>query len=294
MASRQRMEIPDGWVARGFRLEVEPTSPKQRSLIAQAFGARRFAHNWALGQVKANLDARAVDPAVAPLAWNFYALRKRWNQAKHQVAPWWRCASKEAYASGIADLVVALGNWSDSKAGRRRGARVGFPRFQARRRDRGRVRFTTGAMRLEPDRRHLVLPVIGRLRCKENTRRLERLVAKHRARVLSMTLQEHGGRLVVCVQAVVAQQPRTASQPQARCGVDLGIGAEWAVIAHGDGTIERVAHPAPWKQVQHQRRRVARQVSGRTVGSEVTATRTPSVRPWTGGRPTSAPTPCIP
>jgi hypothetical protein len=81
----------------------------------------------------------------------------------------------------------------------RAGARVGFPRFKARRRDRGRVRFSTGVLRLEADRRHLTLPVIGRLRCKENTRRLERLLAKGQARVLSMTLSEHGGRLFVSV-----------------------------------------------------------------------------------------------
>jgi putative transposase len=64
-------------------------------------------------------------------------------------------------------------------------------------------------MRLEGDRRHLVLPVIGQLRSKENTRRLERFVAKGRARVLSMTLAEQGGRLFVSVQAIVAYQPRT-------------------------------------------------------------------------------------
>ena len=268
MASRPRVEIPDGWVARGFCFEVEPTSPQQRSLIAQAFGSRRFAYNWALAQVKANLDARAADPTVPALAWDFYQLRKRWNQAKHQVAPWWPCASKEAYASGIADLVAALRNWSDAKAGRRKGARVGFPRFKARHRDRGRVRFSTGAMRLEPDRRHLVLPRIGRLRCKESTRRLERLVCKGRARVLSMTLAEHGGRLVVSVQALVAHQPGTPGQPDGRCGIDLGIGGEWAVIAHDDDSIERVAHPAPWKEIHQQRRRVARQVSRRIVGSQ--------------------------
>ncbi len=117
--------------------------------------------------MKANLDARTADPTVPPLDWNFYELRKAWNQAKHEVAPWWRCTSKEAYASGIADVVVGLHNWSDAKTGRRKGARVGFPRFKARHRDRGRVRFTTGAMRLKPDRRHLTVPVIGKLRSKE-------------------------------------------------------------------------------------------------------------------------------
>jgi putative transposase len=263
----QPFVVLDGWVARGFRFEVEPTSSRQWALIAQHFGARRFAYNWALAQVKANLDARVADPTVAPLAWNLPVLRKQWNQAKHGVAPWWRGCSKEAYASGIADLVAALGNWSDAQHGRPASRRVGFPRFKTRRRDRGRVRFTTGAMRLEPDRRHLTLPVIGKLRCKENTRRLQRLLVKGRARVLSMTLNEQGGRLFVSVQAIVLQQPRTPSQPDARCGVDLGIGGEWAVIAHADDRIERLAHPAPWTAVHQQRRRIARQRPRRIVGS---------------------------
>jgi putative transposase len=268
IGARQAVVVPQGWVARGFRFEVQPTTGGQSAVIRQHFGARRFAYNWALSQVKANLDARAADPAVAPLAWNLPAIRREWNQAKDQVAPWWRGCSKEAYAAGIADLVAALHNWSDAKHGRRAGGRVGFPRFKARRRDRGRVRFTTGAMRLEPDRRHLVLPVIGKLRCKENTRRLQRLLVKGRARVLSMTLTEQpDGRLVVSVQAILAHAPSTPSQPDARCGVDLGIGTEWAVIAHHDGTIQRVAHPAPWAEIQQQRRRLARQRSRRIVGS---------------------------
>jgi putative transposase len=267
MGRRQRFEIPAGWVARGWQFEVEPTTPGQRSLIDRHFGARRFAHNWALAEVKANLNARTADPTVPPLKWSMFDLRRIWNRAKHEVAPWWRDCSKEAYSSGIADMVVALHNWSDTKHGRRAGARVGFPRFKARHRDRGRVRFTTGAMRLEPDRRHLTLPVIGRLRSRENTRRLERLLAKDRARVLSMTLAEHGGRLFVSVATIVAHAPRIPSEPDARCGIDLGIGQQWAVIAHHDDTIQRVAHPAPWAEAQKDRRRVARQLSRRIVGS---------------------------
>jgi putative transposase len=97
-------------------------------------------------------------------------------------------------------------------------------------------------MRLAPDHRHLILPVIGRLRAKENTRRLARLVAKGRARILSIILTEQAG------------------------GIDLGIGQELAVIAHDDGTIEGIAHPAPRAAVQQQRRRIARQLSRRVVG----------------------------
>jgi putative transposase len=267
MGGWSHLEVPEGWVACGWRFEVETTCPAQRSLIAQHFGARRFAYNWALAQVKANLDARAADPSVPPLAWTLPTLRKAWNQTKDEVAPWWPACSKEAYASGIADLVTTLHAWSGSKNGYRAGPRVGFPRFKSRRHDRRRVRFHNGAMRLEADRRHLLLPVIGKLRSKENTRRLQRPLVKGRARILSMTLTEQRGRLFVSVATVAAQAPRRPNQPDARCGIDLGIGTEWAVVAHADDTIERITHPAPWAATQSERRRVARQASRRIVGS---------------------------
>jgi putative transposase len=267
LARRPEFALPDGWVACGWRFEVETTSPQQRSLIQQHFGARRFAYNWALAIVKANLDARAADPSVPLLAWTLPTLRKAWNQAKVTVAPWWPSCSKEAYACGIADLTIALQNWSASKHSHRGGRKVGFPRFKARHRDRGRVRFSTGAMRLESDRRHLTLPVVGRLRSKESTRRLERKVARGQARVLSMTLSEHAGRLFVSVATIVVLVPRSPREPNARCGIDLGVGTEWAVIAHADGTVERVPHPVQWASAQKQHRRLARRASRRTVGS---------------------------
>jgi IS605 OrfB family transposase len=119
--------IPDACVARGWRFEVELTTPKQRSAVAQHFGARRFAYSWALAQVKGNLDARTADTTIPVLAWNLPAIRREWNQVKHQAAPWWRECSKEAYACGIADLVAALHHWYEAKHGRRGGRRIGFP-----------------------------------------------------------------------------------------------------------------------------------------------------------------------
>ena len=60
------------------------------------------------------------------------------------------------------------------------------------------------------------------------------------------------GRAVVAVllQGGLRLRDRHPSQPDARCGIDLGIGREWAIIAHSDDTIERVAHPAPWVETQ--------------------------------------------
>jgi hypothetical protein len=64
-APRTKFEIPDGWIARGFTFEVAwPDDPESASSIRSQFGGRRFAYNWALAQVKADMDVKKVDPSL--------------------------------------------------------------------------------------------------------------------------------------------------------------------------------------------------------------------------------------
>jgi transposase len=61
-----------------------------------------------------------------------------------------------AFNWGLDQLARALRNWGDSRRGKRKGAKVGFPRFKAKRKTRPSVRFTTGAICCEAT--HAVLP----------------------------------------------------------------------------------------------------------------------------------------
>jgi putative transposase len=265
-APKGKFAIPDGWVAQGFMFEVEwPEDQEVASLVRSQFGGRRYAYNWGLGQVKADMDARKIDPAHESVQWNLYSLRKRWNAQKAAIAPWWAENSKEAYATGIADLCVALKNWSDSKKGKRKGGKVGFPKFRCRHKDQARVRFTTGVIRVEPDRRTVTLPVVGTLRSKENTRRLERLLGKGSARILNATLSQRWGRLFVSFGCIVENHPRSMPAKE-RAGVDLGM-RSLATIADTDGNIIEVPNPAPLRATLTERRRVGRQMSRRIPGS---------------------------
>ena len=266
--------VATGWVVTAAKFEVQwPAEPDRAALVRSHFGARRFAFNWALAQVKADLDAKSVDPKHVSVGWDLGSLRKVWNRAKHDVAPWWAINSKEAYSAGLAHLARALDNWSASKNGTRKGRRVGFPRFTSARRDPGRVRFTTGTIRVEPDRRTITVPVIGGLRSKENTRRVRRHVASGRAQILNMTLSQRWGRLFVSI-GYALRTPRTVrtpAQPQVRAGVDLGI-RTLASVATIDTTtgIETVAeyeNPAPLKATLAARRRAGRDLSRRIPGS---------------------------
>jgi putative transposase len=167
-------------VIQAFRFALDP-APEQDAALRSHCGGQRFAFNWGLARVKANLDQRAAeksydlpDERLTPsLSWSAYSLRKNWNQAKGEAAPWWVENSKEAYASGLANLATALTNWNDSRGGRRRGPKVRFPRFKGRRAGLS-CRFTTGAFGLAVDRRHVTLPRIGVVRTHESTRKLAR------------------------------------------------------------------------------------------------------------------------
>jgi putative transposase len=135
-------------------------------------------------------------------------------------------------------------------------------------RDRDRVTFTTGPIRIEPDRRHVTLPRVGTVRVHENTRRLERLLANGRARILEVTVSLKGTRLIAAFRVLV-QRPQQAgvADPGSRVGVDVGVRV-LATVANREGkVIERVWNPCPLEAALKELRTLCRERSRRTRGS---------------------------
>lgn len=269
VVDEELVEVPSGWRVTGAQFEVQwPSDSERRNLVTSHLGAPRFAFNWGLARVKRDLDAKKENSDHRPLGWSLAALRKEWNVQKDDVAPWWAENSKECYSAGLTDLAQALTNWSTSKSGTRKGKRVGFPNFQSKRGDKDSVRFTTGATRFNPDRRTINLPVIGALHSKENTRRVQRHLAKGNARVFNITLTQRWGRLFVSVNYALRVAPvRAPLRPATRAGVDLGL-RSLATISDTDGRRITVDNPAPLRATLNERRRVARQLSRRIPGSK--------------------------
>ena len=191
-----RFEIPEGCTAQAYLFALDPTPAQAEALLSHAGGAR-FAYNVMLAAVKANLDQRAaersygiVDSDLTPcLSWSFQSLRNEWNRRKHTVAvgvdgrPWWAQNSKEVYANACRALSQALSNWGASRQGARGRPRIGFLRFKAKARAVKTFSFTTGAMRVEPDRHHVTLPRLGTIKTHETTRKLARRVEAGTARI---------------------------------------------------------------------------------------------------------------
>jgi putative transposase len=268
-----RFEIPDGRTVQAFQFALDCT-PEQAERVRRQFGGRRYARNWAVRTLKEDLTRYRETGEQTDFP-SLAGLRKRWNQVKDTECVdastgqvWWPQISKEAFADGIKGAVDAYWNWQASRAGHRRGRRIGFPRFAKKGRDRDRVTFTTGAIRVEPDRRHVTLPRIGTVRVHENTRRLQRLIANGSARILAATVSRRGTRLVACFRILLRRpiQPRVA-HPASRVGVDVGVRV-LATVAGQDGeVIERVPNPRPLEAALQELRRLSRERSRRARSS---------------------------
>ncbi|MDS1272700.1 IS607 family element RNA-guided endonuclease TnpB, partial [Lipingzhangella sp. LS1_29] len=252
-------------VTQAYRFALDLTPAQERDLARHA-GAARLAYNWGLARITANLSQREAersygiaDADLTPsVTWSLYGLRRAWNQAKNEVAPWWGECSKEAYNTGLDQLARGLKNWSDSRKGNRKGKPVGFPRFKSKRTATPSVKFTTGTLRLEDDRRHVTLPRVGTLKTHESTRTLHRRLTDGRARVLSATVRRESGRWFVSVTCTVQRTERAPSRPDHGVGVDLGI-TSLAVLS--DGTV--VDNPRHVNTAQRKLRRTSRTVSRR-------------------------------
>ncbi|MED5813674.1 IS607 family element RNA-guided endonuclease TnpB [Mycolicibacterium sp. 050232] len=270
-----RFEVPDGSTVQAYRFALDPTPVQARALASHA-GAARFAHNHMLTLVKAVMDQRAAERSYGiaeeeltpALGWSLPALRKVWNQRKTFCAPWWPENSKEAYNTGLDSLARGLDAWSRSRHGLRSGKAVGFGRFKTARARRS-VRFTTGTIRVEPDRHHVTLPRVGTIRTHESTRKLARRIEAGTARILSATVnQDSSGRWYCSFQTLVTAKTRPAHAPRSSqriVGVDVGVRADGLlVVATPDGCeVARVPAPrslsAAQRRLRMLQRRAARQ-----------------------------------
>jgi putative transposase len=248
-------------VIQAYRFALDLTPRQQRSLASHT-GAARFTYNWGLQLVKTRLDQRQTDPGVM-VPWTLYELQREWSRTRHQVAPWWPENSKEAYKSGLDGLARALKNWSGSRTGRRKGRPMGFPRPKKKGRARDACRFTTGPLKVLPDRKHVQLPRIGVLKTHESTRKLARRLEQGTARIVAATISRQADRWFVSFTVEVQRHTPDSNNKRTVVGVDAGI-RHLAVLSTGVA----IANPRALEHQLCKLRRLNRQLARCTPGSK--------------------------
>ncbi|WP_241997334.1 transposase [Rhodococcus sp. SMB37] len=216
-----------------YRYRAYPTR-EQHKALSQLFGCCRVVFNDALAARESARRAGRSIPSKSELSAALTIAKTTPERA------WLAEVSSVPLQQSLADLHRAYANFFDSRTGRRKGRKVGAPRFK-KRTHRQSARFTrnAGFSVLEPGSGIgcVRLPKIGRVRY-ESSRPLP-------ADPSSVTvIREADGRHYVSfvvdepVPVVVVPQPA----PTRCAGIDVGL-TDLAVIVYDDGTREKVDNP---------------------------------------------------
>jgi putative transposase len=294
-----------------FRFRLDPTV-EQTMALARHVGAARFAYNQCLRlhldarehhrALSSRAGPDAVDRAHDAVPWSRFALINAFNQWKRSEdagrrflvvsdgstevevtgLPWRAEVSSEVFEEAAVDLGRALAAWTASRSGKRTGRPVGHPRFKKKThtggsfRMRNKTKATWSSIRVGTgDRpRSVTLPKLGSIRVQEDTRRLRRMIATDRARILQATVTRGVRRWWVSITVEAADLHLAVQHPARRtddktgwAGVDRGLHA--LVVAgtrNGTETL-RVEAPKTLAAGLRRQRRLARAVSRKKRGS---------------------------
>jgi putative transposase len=246
-------------VVQAYRFALDPSAAQVRMLRSHA-GASRFGWNWGL--------AKCVERYGAEGRWYSAAeLHKLWNAQKKAdpALAWWKENSKCVYQEAFRDLDRALRDFITSKKGKRKGRRLGFPRFKKRGKCRDSFRFSTGALRC--DRAAVTLPRLGTVRTHEPARKLARRLENGTARILSATVSRTAQRWFVSFTVEVERDvPERHTRQGSAVGVDLGVKTLLTGFDHM-GNVIGVEGPKPLKTALRKLKRVSRGHSRKVAGS---------------------------
>jgi putative transposase len=285
-----------------FRFCLDPTVD-QHYVLARHAGASRFAFNQCLGMVKTALTQRKMDPN-GEVPWSGFDLINAFNAWKKTEAagrlfvvdaggvaalrvtglPWRREVCQQVFEEAAVDCGRALKAWSESRSGKRKGTKVGFPRskrksdgvpsFRLRNKH---VKGRLPAIRVGDQNRprSVTLPGIGPIAVHDDTRRLRRLIAKNRAKILFATVTYHAERWWVSLNVDAADlhparqhPPRGDAHSGDWVGVDLGLSVFLVAATSAGEEVARIEHaPKPLRLGMARQRRLAKSLSRKTKGS---------------------------
>lgn len=233
---------------RRHRVRAYPT-PKQQAALARLFGCVRVAYNDAL-RWRETAHAEGATLTRAEISRRLTATKSTPQRA------WLAEVSSVPLQQALADADQAYRNFFASLTGRRRGPRMGRPRFK-RKSNRQSARFTKNARFTVTETSHGVghatLPKIGRVRYTAS-----RPLPSDPSSVT--VIREPDGRYYLSFVIEVHPIPLPATDRVA--GVDVGL-TDLAVIAGSDGTREKIGNPR-WERTRHVKLARAQRALSRT------------------------------
>lgn len=247
-------------VLKRYRYRAYPTK-QQEVALGRVFGCVRVVFNDAIAARNAAREQGARIPTASMLS------KRLLTDAKASPErAWLGEVSSVPLQQALADADRAYRNFFQSLSGRRKGKRVGAPRFKSRRDRVQKARFTKNAWDKKTGIQithtshgvgHLMIPKVGRVRF-ASSRDLPSPPS-------SVTvIREGDGRYYLSFVVEVAEVALPATARVS--GIDLGL-TDLAAIVSSDGTREKIANPRHLRRKERALARAERSLSRKTKGS---------------------------
>ncbi|WP_017594696.1 RNA-guided endonuclease InsQ/TnpB family protein [Nocardiopsis potens] len=260
----------------GLRFELAPTG-EQAVLMGRHCGLSRAVENFCLEAVQKKYAQRKAEESygitgedLTKVPWSAPALEREWRAAHPKRYPSFSQGGLSSRIPKEACRVRAAGlkNYFASRAGKRKGARLGWPRWRKRKHG---SRFRYDADRARPlNTRTVRLPAIGDVATREDMSWLTDRMATARAHILGATIREQAGRWWVSFQIEAdrdeVNKRRQVPDGAPACGIDLGL-KTFATVRNSDGTTEEICAPRPLKAAQRALKRAGRRLARSAEGS---------------------------
>jgi len=217
----------------GFRVELAPTGEQVEAMGRHA-GLSRYVENFCLDKVRAAFAQRAAertygvsDSQLTRAPWTAIDLEKLWRAQHPQVAPWFGESGLSSRVPKEACRLRAAGlkNWRESKTGKRKGRKVGFPKLR-KRKDGSRFRYDADRARPAGNAAVKLPGIPGAVVTREDMGWLTSRLGDGRARIIGATVRERASRWWVTFQLDIDRTDintcRTVGPDAPTCGIDLG------------------------------------------------------------------------
>ena len=228
-----------------FRYRIYP-HPGQRVLLAKTFGCARVVYNDAL-----KLRQHAYDNGL-PYIRDTELQKQVITEAKKTPERAWLCeVSSVALIQSLQDLHQAFRNFFDSVTGKRKGAKVGLPRFK-KKTDKQAIRFTRNGFKVHSE--SVYIAKVGHLPISWS-RPLP-------SEPSSVTLiKDRAGKYFVSFVCETAAQPLPSTN--GTVGIDLGL-KTFATFSNG----EKQDNPRIFRKLERKLKRLQRSLSRKIKGSK--------------------------
>lgn len=227
---------------RAHKLRLNPT-PEQEVYFRKAAGTKRFVYNQAL-------DLWKFGKAVGASEFGVMEIKRQFNLFKEAQYPWMYEVAKDVFEGAIADLGVALKNYFDGKDGKRKGTKVGFPKYKSKKNKKQSFRLNNDKFKV--DGHNFWVPNLGWVNMAEKLR--------FQGKIMSAVVSKVADWWFVSIQVELEKPaPRIFEKPST--GVDVGIKA-LAVLSDGSAFENQKPLRNGLKRLKTLNRSLARKAKG--------------------------------